>query len=155
MKPEDANIVWRRMFAASDRMRDIGASDYEALLSNMTFNQLRMIKIVYQLNRDFPDGVTLKMLAESLSITPAAASEMVDALVRKNMLCREHNVQDRRAVAITLAPASLKKFQECERTFNRLTTGFLGGLSEEERASFLNSLEKFHDYIFTNAEKSE
>ena len=85
MKPEDANIVWRQMFMASDRMRDIGAADYEPLLANMTFNQLRMIKIVYQLNRDFPDGVTLKVLAESLSITPAAASEMVDALVRKDM----------------------------------------------------------------------
>ena len=155
MKPEDANIVWRQMFMASDRMRDIGASDFEPLLANMTFNQLRMIKIVYQLNREFPDGVTLKVLAESLSITPAAASEMVDALVRKDMLRREHNPQDRRAVAITLAPASLKKFQECERTFNRLTADFLNGLTAEERDAFVKTVEKFQDYIFAHAGKDE
>lgn len=155
MKPEDANIVWRQMFLASDRMRDIGASDYEQLLANMTFNQLRMIKIVYQLNREFPDGVTLKVLAESLSITPAAASEMVDALVRKDMLRREHNPQDRRAVAITLAAPSLKKFQECERTFNRLTADFLNGLTAEERDAFVKNVEKFHDYIFAHAGKDE
>ena len=155
MKPEEASIVWRQMFAASDRMRDIGASDYEPLLVNMTFNQLRMIKIVYQLNREFPDGVTLKVLAESLSITPAAASEMVDALVRKDMLRREHNPQDRRAVAITLAPASLKKFQECERTFNRLTADFLNGLTADECDAFQKTVAKFNDYIFAHAGKDE
>ena len=120
MKTEDATALWQQMFSVSDRMRDIGSSDYKQLFVNMTFNQLRMIKIVYVLNREYPEGVTLKVLAESLSITPAAASEMVDALVRKGMLSREHNPQDRRAVAISLAPFSRKKFQECEQTFDRL-----------------------------------
>jgi len=154
MKPEEANTVWRQMFSASDRMRDIGASDYEQLLETMTFNQLRMIKNVYQLNRESTEGVTLKVLAESLSITPAAASEMVDALVRKDMLRREHNPQDRRAVAITLAPASLAKFRDCEKTFNRLTADFLGGLTPEEKDIFLKTVEKFHVYIFAHTGKT-
>ena len=72
MKSEEATTFWRQFFAAADRMREIGSSDYEQLLVNMTFNQLRMIKIVYLLNREFPEGVTLKVLAESLSITPVA-----------------------------------------------------------------------------------
>ena len=46
MKSEEATTFWRQFFAAADRMREIGSSDYEQLLVNMTFNQLRMIKIV-------------------------------------------------------------------------------------------------------------
>lgn len=148
MKTEDATALWQQMFSVSDRMRDIGSSDYKQLLVNMTFNQLRMIKIVYVLNREYPEGVTLKVLAESLSITPAAASEMVDALVRKGMLSREHNPQDRRAVAISLAPFSRKKFEECEQTFDRLTTGFLETLDEGERSAFMVTMAKFYDFIF-------
>lgn len=155
MKTEDATVFWRQMFSLSDRMRDIGSSDYKQLLVNMTFNQLRMIKIVYILNREYPEGVTLKVLAESLSITPAAASEMVDALVRKGMLKRDHNPQDRRAVAISLAPMSRKKFQECEQTFDRLATGFFETLSEEERCVFAGTMAKFHDYIFTHCGEQE
>lgn len=155
MKTEDATEFWRQMFSLSDRMRDIGSSDYKQLLVNMTFNQLRMIKIVYVLNREYPEGVTLKVLAESLSITPAAASEMVDALVRKGMLTREHNPQDRRAVAISLAPFSRKKFEECEQTFDRLTVGFLESLGDEERAAFLSTMAKFHDFIFSHCCEQE
>ena len=155
MKTEEATTFWRQMFTLSDRMRDIGSSDYKQLLVNMTFNQLRMIKIVYVLNREYPEGVTLKVLAESLSITPAAASEMVDALVRKGMLNREHNPQDRRAVAISLAPFSRKKFQECEQTFDRLTTDFLESIDESERAAFLATMAKFYEYIFNHCGEQE
>lgn len=81
---------------------------YTQQLVNLTFNQLRMIKIVHVLNRDAPEGITLKTLAEALSITPAAASEMVDALVRKDVLRRDHNPLDRRAVA----HQPLRLFQE-------------------------------------------
>ena len=155
MKSEEATTFWRQFFAAADRMREIGSSDYEQLLVNMTFNQLRMIKIVYLLNREFPEGVTLKVLAESLSITPAAASEMVDALVRKDMLRRDHNPQDRRAVAISLAPASRRKFQECEQTFARLTAGFFAELSQAEKEAFEATMTKFREYIFAHCGKEE
>ena len=110
---------------------------------------------MYLLNREFPEGVTLKVLAESLSITPAAASEMVDALVRKDMLRRDHNPQDRRAVAISLAPASRRKFQECEQTFDRLTAGFFAELSQAEKEAFEATMTKFREYIFAHCGKEE
>lgn len=147
MKSEEATTFWRQFFAAADRMREIGSSDYEQLLVNMTFNQLRMIKIVYVLNREFPEGVTLKVLAESLNITPAAASEMVDALVRKDVLCRDHNPQDRRAVAIRLAENCRKRFLEGEKNFDHVTADFLNTLSEERRNSFLSGLEALHNFL--------
>ena len=130
MKREETTRVWRTLFEATDWMRNINAGLIDQTFLNLTFNQLRMIKIVYVLNREFPEGVTLKVLAESLNITPAAASEMVDALVRKDVLCRDHNPQDRRAVAIRLAENCRKRFLEGEKNFDHVTADFLNTLSE-------------------------
>ena len=147
MKLDEATRCWRQLFALTDQLRDQGADGYTQQLVNLTFNQLRMIKIVYVLNREFPEGVTLKVLAESLNITPAAASEMVDALVRKDVLCRDHNPQDRRAVAIRLAENCRKRFLEGEKNFDHVTADFLNTLSEERRNSFLSGLEALHNFL--------
>ena len=53
-----------------------------------------------------PEGVTLKKLAETVGVTPAAASVMVDLLVKKKMLRRTRSKNDRRAVLIRLTPAT-------------------------------------------------
>ena len=143
MKSEEATTFWRQFFAAADRMREIGSSDYEQLLVNMTFNQLRMIKIVHVLNRDAPEGITLKTLAEALSITPAAASEMVDALVRKDVLRRDHTPLDRRAVAISLSDSSRKGFNSGERKLDEMSRTFLDSLSKEDRENFFRLLGEF------------
>lgn len=147
MKREETTRVWRTLFEVTDWMRNINAGLIDQTFLNLTFNQLRMIKIVYVLNREFPEGVTLKVLAESLNITPAAASEMVDALVRKDVLCRDHNPQDRRAVAIRLAENCRKRFLEGEKNFDHVTADFLNTLSEERRNSFLSGLEAPHNFL--------
>ena len=134
MKREETTRIWRTLFEVTDWMRNINVGLIDQTFLNLTFNQLRMIKIVYVLNREFPEGVTLKVLAESLNITPAAASEMVDAL-------------DRRAVAIRLAENCRKRFLEGEKNFDHVTADFLNTLSEERRAGFLAGLDALHNFL--------
>ena len=104
MKREETTRVWRTLFEATDWMRNINAGLIDQTFLNLTFNQLRMIKIVYVLNREFPEGVTLKVLAESLNITPAAASEMragcLDLLRRRD--------KQAKLPALSLSPAHLR-----------------------------------------------
>ena len=143
MKLDEATRCWRQLFALTDQLRDQGADGYTQQLVNLTFNQLRMIKIVHVLNRDAPEGITLKTLAEALSITPAAASEMVDALVRKDVLRRDHNPLDRRAVAISLSDSSWKGFNSGERKLDEMSRTFLDSLSKEDRENFFRLLGEF------------
>ncbi len=147
MKQNEATRLWRQLFDTTDRMRDAANDSYELFLANLTFNQLRMIKFVHTLTRDFPDGVTLKMLAEALHITPAAASEMVDALVRKEVLKRDHNPQDRRAIAIRLADLAMARLREREREFDRLTAAFLNSLPVDRREVFLGVTDEFTEWM--------
>ena len=73
MNSEEVIPLWRKMFEVTDIMRNMNISITDEMLFSLTFNQLRMIKNVHVLNRDYPEGVTLKVLAESLAITPAAS----------------------------------------------------------------------------------
>ena len=147
MNSEEVIPLWRKMFEVTDIMRNMNISITDEMLFSLTFNQLRMIKNVHVLNRDSPEGVTLKVLAESLAITPAAASEMVDALVRKDVLRRDHNPQDRRAVAISLADSCRKRFAEGEKNFENLTNEFLATLPAADRDSFIATVEKFRVFM--------
>ena len=147
MNSEEVIPLWRKMFEVTDIMRNMNISITDEMLFSLTFNQLRMIKNVHVLNRDHPEGVTLKVLAESLAITPAAASEMVDALVRKDVLRRDHNPQDRRAVAISLADSCRKRFAEGEKNFENLTNEFLATLPAADRDSFIATVEKFRVFM--------
>ncbi len=151
MKNAEATQLWQQIFAVTDRMRKIGTGRIGNDVASLTFNQLRMIKEVYVLTCNSPDGVTLKVLAEALEITPAAASEMVDSLVRKNVLCREHNPHDRRAVAITLAESCWKKFRASEKKFDEMTLDFLETLSAEERRILISVIRRFDEKLSADA----
>ena len=154
IRSDEVTRVWRDLFCITDHMRDSNITISDHGLFSLTFNQLRMIKIVHQLTREAPGGITLKTLAESLSITPAAASEMVDALVRKEVLCRDHNPQDRRAVAIRLSDRCRERVAEGERNFDRQMRAFLNTLSAQARSEFLKTVSAMREFIVEEEEKA-
>jgi DNA-binding MarR family transcriptional regulator len=146
--------IFRNMSDTVDELRSkVGHAEVK-LWTGLTFNQLRMIKYVCILTRENPGGITLKVLAESLQITPAAASEMVDALVHKNMLQRDHNQQDRRAVSIRLSEACQERFAKYDQLFFQLTEEFCKSLPEEEVDQFFKTLAAFHQWVTEKVSES-
>lgn len=139
--------IFRHMSDTVDELRSKVGHDEVKLWAGLTFNQLRMIKYVCILTRENPVGITLKVLAEALQITPAAASEMVDALVHKNMLQRDHNQQDRRAVSIKLSEACQERFAKYDQHLFQLTEEFCKSLPEEEVELFFKTLTAFHQWV--------
>ena len=96
--------VWRDLFRIVDSIRVRSSDNRDKQFFSLTFNQLRMIHRVYTYQTENDGrGISLKALAVRLGITPAAASEMVDTLVRKSVLTRNVDVADRRAVAIVVS----------------------------------------------------
>ena len=84
MANNDGVLVFKRLLDAAGALRDDrGQESEERQLFKLTLNQLRMVKNVHGLVGQSGSGVKLKALAESLDITPAAASEMVETLVGK------------------------------------------------------------------------
>jgi DNA-binding MarR family transcriptional regulator len=84
-------------------------------LDDLTETQGNTVIAIRQLCDESPEGVTLKKLAETMGVTAAAASVMVDLLVKKKMLKRTRSKSDRRAVVIRLTPDTAGLFEISEQ----------------------------------------
>lgn len=148
MAEYDSGSIFKRLLAASGVLRDDqGQQSEERQLFKLTINQLRMVKNVHGLVGDSGSGVKLKALAESLDITPAAASEMVETLVSKGVLTRSSSALDRRSVSIQLGDKLQKRIRSREESFDRLAENYLAGLPQEDREKFLSILNGFVSHL--------
>ena len=125
------------------RIKEFCARQVPAEIFHYTLSQMRAIDTLYSLTRDTGKGVQLKVLAESLAITPAAASEMVDTLVRKGAIIRKNDPDDRRAVRLYVGEKLQERFEKCELMLDDITRRFLATLSPEEVKTFVNVTSKF------------
>ncbi|MDD3118033.1 MAG: MarR family transcriptional regulator [Victivallales bacterium] len=110
---------------------------------NMPISQVNLIKIVRKMTSDAPEGISLKTLAGELGVSAAAASEQVNVLVSKKLLCRRSSVSDRRAICIKLSDEAEKKFKQVEDYLDLKTEEFIREITPEETALLMVLLEKF------------
>jgi DNA-binding MarR family transcriptional regulator len=89
----------------------------------------------------------LKLLANDLEITPAAASEMVETLVRRGALERRNDLNDRRAVSLNLSPSWQNKFNLCEKLLENLLDSFFENISENDREIFSRICTELADFM--------
>jgi DNA-binding MarR family transcriptional regulator len=100
-------------------------------LDDLTETQGNTVIAIRQLCEESPEGVTLKKLAETMGVTPAAASVMVDLLVKKKMLKRTKSKNDRRAVLIRLTPETADLFAISEQNLLQTFMGLQDSLGPE------------------------
>ena len=100
-------------------------------LDDLTETQSNTVIAVRQLCDESPEGVTLKKLAETMGVTPAAASVMLDLLVKKKMLRRSKSKSDRRAILIRLTPDTAGLFDISEQTLLETFLGLQESLGPE------------------------
>ena len=152
----NAEQIWRNLFCIADGMKDLHAeSKRVSLLFQVTVSQLKMVRCVYELTRAAENGVALKVLARHLGTTAAAASEMVDVLVRKKILERKQDPADRRQVQIRLIPGLYAHFLQIEERFTQCTESFLQTLSAEEQQSYMECTAKFCKFLAADSETQE
>ena len=144
---DESSELWRSMFRIVDSMREQDNEVKDKMFYKLTFNQLRMIHRVYVYERENEGkGISLKMLAERLGITSAAASEMVDTLVKKEVLTRSIDPRDRRAISIVVAGALQERFLRSEAFYNQVAAGFRASLDDDTRRAFVCTLRRLADY---------
>lgn len=97
------------------------------------------------------DAARLSEIVEALAVTPATASLVVDALIRKGLASKARNASDARALAITLTEAGR---DEADRTagWSDFLLAAVDTLTPAEQGIFLRGLVKM---IRTLQEKGE
>ncbi len=103
----------------------------ELWLDDLTETQSNTVIAVKHLSEQSPLGTTLKKLAETIGVTPAAASVMVDLLVSKRMLERTRSEADRRAVVIRLTPETTRLFKTSDQSLCKSFEGLADTLGTQ------------------------
>lgn len=146
MPPRNMKI-WEYLFLVTDQLRNHALSQEPirdmAFFHALSINQGRLLKMLLHLTHFNPEGVTLKQLAGKLSVSPAAASEMVENLVKKGLIVRLQNPEDRRSILIDFSGETKEKLQAVNRFLDRTVGEIMKDFTAEEQALFINMMERF------------
>ena len=148
-KPEAVKIRprrnWELLFRNTDLLRDLFDRHYPLKSKDqITIAQIKMLICVM---RHEPEGVMLKEIVGELDLTPGAVSQMVEHLVRMELLERCASESDRRAVCIKLSGKGKDIRAVHEDFFNRVINEFMETVPEEKREVFSEVLRSMHDYL--------
>ena len=116
------------------------ANKATSLGSELSVAQMNAITIV---SKHGP--LSMGVLAEQLGITAPSASAMVDRLVEKGILLREHSSEDRRKVEVRISPEAVKQIEAVEESLFKLFQGLvqkLGPETTEKWCDVLASIQK-------------
>lgn len=151
---ESSEQLWRDLFGISENMKVIYSDSRKfSMFYQVTVSQLKMVRTVFELTSLAGTGVALKSVAQKLGTTAAAASEMVDVLVRKKILERKQDPEDRRQVRIQLIPELYEHFKRIEERFTEITAEFAATLSPEEQEIFFRCTARFNDFVSRRADE--
>ncbi len=127
--------LWKVMFDLSDYLRDRALAEMSKRFgstNSFTLAQLKIIRVIERLNNQDPKGSTLRTVSEELKITPGATSTAIDTLVKRGILERSIDPNDRRAVRILLSARFKQLFKTIENDFNGVETEIIKNLTPEE-----------------------
>lgn len=100
------------------------------------------------------ENCTLRELSQDLGVSPSTASELVDALVRAELVQRETDPHDRRVVRLRLARKGRQFHAKHKQKHQAHLRLFLDRLTIEQRQSMLNALETL-DAVVQQVEENE
>jgi DNA-binding MarR family transcriptional regulator len=110
--------IWTTLDLVLELLRSHSSSQVRAQkapnvlwLDDLTRAQSNAVVAIKNLCETSPQGVTLTKLAETIGVSPAAASVMVDVLVAKKTVKRTRSKNDRRAIRVRLTPQTAALFE--------------------------------------------
>lgn len=86
--------------------------------------------------------ITMTELSAQLGVSPPSASAMVDRLVGKGILIREHSREDRRKVVVRISPEALKDIEALEDNILRSFVELVEKIGPETARKWCEVLER-------------
>lgn len=92
-------------------------------------------------------SVTITELAQILEVSPPSASAMVDRLVEKGILTREHSREDRRKVLVEVSPAAAEKLDRLHEEILQAFIQLVKKIGPETAQQWCEVLERVHQVL--------
>ena len=142
MNRSDATTFRNAVFRLQDAFRNAAEDAQDVLEFDITVRENHAMAMVHRLTEEKPEGIPLKELASSMKLSPATICELVDKLVKKGLLQRVNNPNDRRAVLITLSDLGHSLLNHFLKAVDDLCKKALADLSPAEQKALLDGLSK-------------
>ena len=158
-KKQSAALIQPLICGCSDELRDYWLAqqsehDLSEIMS-LSISQQRMLRKVWRMTMERPEGVMLRELAEQLSLSCSAVSVMVDAMVKRGVLVRQPSQEDRRKVLIRISDEGRAFSQKYDKMFESLCREFAASKSAEEMEAFTGMLEEFITFLYQKNEENK
>jgi len=88
------------------------------------------------------EQITMTELSSQLCVSPPSASVMVDRLVEKGILIREHSIEDRRKVMVRVSPEAMEDIKGVEKTILRSFVDLVEKIGPETTRKWCEVLER-------------
>ncbi len=122
------------------------ASCDDGLISDLSISQLHVVRIVWKNGE-----LSMRELADHMAVSPPSASAMVDRLVEKKILCREHSTADRRKVVVRVSPQAVEKAQALEASIINLFVDLVQKIGPETAQKWCEVLKNVKEALADNA----
>ena len=127
--------LWRRTLHVSDLFRIVvkKGADSEHM-NRITVNQARIFGYIFSRGGEGP--IRISALAHDLDVTPAAAGQAVDRLVKAGLVDRRVDPADRRAFAITVSRKGAARLSRYEKRCREIFDAVFASLPPADVAAF-------------------
>ena len=134
--------LWLRLLSCTVRVENRVRSG----LRQEFATTLPRFDLMAQLQR-YPGGLRMSELSKRLMVSGGNVTGITDQLEREGFVVRTLDRGDRRAIAVKLTPAGLKRFREMAASHEQWIVELLGGLSPEEKQTMLGTLSKLKSHL--------
>jgi DNA-binding MarR family transcriptional regulator len=109
---------------------------------NITPQQYHVLRCVYE------DGCArVNHLAEQMKVKPSAITIIVNKLVERELVTRNYDEEDRRAVNVRISPNGEKLVKQVRRLHDQMMRRYFAHFSEEEMTTFVMLYEKLDEMM--------
>lgn len=155
MKNEIFLTSFVKLFNLAGRISGSTWAKNPSELGKMNFKEYQALMMTYSHPFMFSHEITLKELAEHMNMQMPAESILVSKMVRKKLLCRTVDPNNRRCVRISVAARGRQKLDAMIPEFEKIIGELRSLLTKEEVCSFCEIVDKFHSHFFRDSLREE
>ena len=134
-----ASDVWRLIIRSNAKMLNLLLQECPEIApgQKITFSRIRVLTYLAQAQGE---QVSIRDLAEELGVTSGGVSQMVDSLVKSDMVCRTASKDDRRVVYLSISDTAKKSLDVLSKYLHDRVAKAMTKIPDQDREIMARSL---------------
>ncbi|MFS0612895.1 MarR family transcriptional regulator [Lederbergia ruris] len=151
MKKERIQLIFDRyMDIFIHGAKSVSTQMSSHLMEDLSLEQFLLLRLLYA-----KGPIRASEIAEQLLVHKSAITVRVEKLVKKGLIERQRDENDRRNVYLRLTENGRSLYESLEKNINQFVEAIVSDIPEKEMEVFLNVYEKIADYIENYREGKE